>query len=328
MPPPARPILALTAALWFVIMRVELGRHVSGSPLAVSDAAIIGHGFCYLLGIHLSTPAEYDKIWKKGRDFVSVSDVTEILDKVTEPANHLLTPVCSSAGQTLADIWDLVFGGFNTYVERKRLTRKKALEDFRDSLDHHVASIPEENLCEPALSVVGPALEASKYYFEEPEIREMFAKLVASCMDTSKTPAIHPSFPDIIRQMSPLDAQNLTYFKADLPIVEYQIQKSENGYVTLCYNVFLENDAVNDTIDDIEKQSQSISSLARLGLIDVSYGTFLTNEHVYDKFKETSYYKGVLQEIQKQKPSWKLLIENGLASLTPLGECFKQICID
>ena len=327
MPPPARPILALTAALWFVIMRVELGRHVSGSPLAVSDAAIIGHGFCYLLGIHLSTPAEYDKIWKKGRDFVSVSDVTEILDKVTEPANHLLTPVCSSAGQTLADIWDLVFGGFNTYVERKRLTRKKALEDFRDSLDHHVASIPEENLCEPALSVVGPALEASKYYFEEPEIREMFAKLVASCMDTSKTPAIHPSFPDVIRQMSPLDAKNLTYFSKNLPVAEYRSATANSRYIVVCSNVFLENDVLNDSRSDIEIQSQSLSSLERLGLINISYKKHLTSE-TYARFEQTSYYQDIKNELQANNSKRTLISKSGVAKLTPFGRCFKKICID
>lgn len=259
---------------------------------------------------------------------MSVSDVTEILDKVTEPANHLLTPVCSSAGQTLADIWDLVFGGFNNYVEKKRLTRKKALEDFRDLLDHHVASIPEENLCEPALSVVGPALEASKYYFEEPEIREMFAKLVASSMDASKTPAIHPSFPDIIRQMSPLDAQNLTYFSKKCPVVEYRLSTQKEGYSIIRSNIFLENDALSNSFEDIEKQSQSLSSLARLGLIDIFYDIWLVDEHVYDKFKESLYYKAVLEEIKNRDSSWKLSMQKGLAKLTPLGECFKQICID
>lgn len=256
------------------------------------------------------------------------SDMPEILEKVSEPSNHLLTPVCSSAGQTLADIWDLVFGGFNTYVEKKRLTRKKALEDFRASLEQHVDSIPNEHLCEPALSVVGPALEASKYYFEEPEIREMFSRLIASSMDVSKAPSIHPAFSDIIRQMSPLDAQNLTYFDDKLPIVEYQVQRSSTGYVTLYYNVFLENSSFNDTLDNIKKQSQSLSSLARLGLINISYDSWLTSEHVYDKFEETPYYKSLEPELSKLNDSWKPSIRKGLTVLTPLGECFKQICID
>lgn len=119
--------------------------------------------------------------------------ISENIQLVSEPINKLLTPLASSAGKTLQDMWELVFGNFGNYVEKKRIVRLQALEDFKTSLETKVAAIPEERLCEPTLSIVGPALESSKYYFEEPDIREMFAKLISSAMDCETAPSVHPA---------------------------------------------------------------------------------------------------------------------------------------
>ncbi len=57
------------------------------------------------------------------------------------------------------------------------------------------------------MSIVGPALEASKYYFDEKEIRNMFANLIASSMDSTYNGLVQHSFVEIIRQLSPYDAK-------------------------------------------------------------------------------------------------------------------------
>ena len=64
---------------------------------------------------------------------------------------NLLGPTTEAAGKTLQDAWELVFGGFGTYVEKKRLTRKKALQDFKASLEDKVNCIPEKHLCDTPL---------------------------------------------------------------------------------------------------------------------------------------------------------------------------------
>ena len=56
--------------------------------------------------------------------------------------------------------------------------------------------------------------------------------------------------------------KNLTYFDDKLPIVEYQVQRSSTRYVTLYYNVFLENPSFNDTLDNI-KETVSIPLVSR-----------------------------------------------------------------
>ena len=71
-----------------------------------------------------------------------------------------------------------------------------------------------------------------------------------------------PAFAEILKQMSPLDAEIIKVFKkaplVGLPICRYQI--SENGgYQTLLENVFIDY-----FLPNLEAASISISSLARL----------------------------------------------------------------
>ncbi len=248
--------------------------------------------------------------------------IVDIPDNLTEPANKLLVPLSSAVGNTLKDAWELVFGGFGTYVEKKRLTRQKALEDFRQSLEDKVAAIPAEKLCEPPLAIIGPALDASKYYFEEPELREMFANLIAAAMNGDTASRVHPSFTEIIRQMSPLDAQNLALFTSlELPVGEYRLEFSDGNFKTIEYNIFLANPAVSDLV----LQAGSISSLARLGLIEVTYEQFLAEDARYSGFTETPLYQVYEQTFNTD--SKHMILKKGVVSLTPIGEQFKEVCL-
>ena len=60
------------------------------------------------------------------------------------------------------------------------------VENLRNSTLQEVATIPPENIQEPPLKILGPALEASKYYIEEEELRSMFAKILSSSFDNRK----------------------------------------------------------------------------------------------------------------------------------------------
>ena len=248
---------------------------------------------------------------------------SEGIKVISEPINKLMVPVATSAGETLQDVWDLVFGGFGTYVDKKRLTRLKALEEFKASLEEKIYAIPENQLQEPALSIVGPALEASKYYFEDKTIREMFANLIASSMNCEKSNTTHPCFTGIIQQMTALDAKNLalsSYGNSEKPIAEYRIKNSK-GFITVQTNVFIENSASQN----LEQQSISFSSLSRLGLLSISYETYLTDTDVYKKFEQTPQY---LELVRRYSGSKEMTpdIARGLSSLTPLGEAFTKVC--
>src|SRR5690625_5459440 len=81
------------------------------------------------------------------------------------------SPVAKRIGSTLSSVWDIVFGGVDSYAERKDYIRVQKLDNFKQELDEKVNNIPPENLTEPKLHILGPTIEASKYYFENDELR-------------------------------------------------------------------------------------------------------------------------------------------------------------
>lgn len=242
------------------------------------------------------------------------------LTPLTQPINELTTPVAKSAGETLQDVWDLVFGGFGTFVDKKRAKREKDLNDFKSTLLNEVNEIPEENIKEPQLSVIGPALEASKYYYEEPELRNMFAKLVAGSMDDRKN--IHPCFIEIIKQLSPHDAKILTLFskKSQLPIchIRKNLSSEKQSFSTVDSNVYLSND-----FPYLKQNQLSLTSLDRAALIKISFTEWLTDDSRYDLIKELS---GI--NLLNSQVGWEqFIISRGIARITPLGKDFISVCL-
>lgn len=256
---------------------------------------------------------------------MNFKEQNETATALSEPVNKLTVPLASSIGKTLQDVWELVFGGFDTFVEKKKIERQKAIDDFKASLNTKVSAIPESQLQEPKVSVIGPALEASKYYFEEKPLREMFANLVASSMDSERASSIHPSFVEIIKQMSPLDAQNLLLFKSksqSLPIAEYRMITNP-GYTVLQTNVFL----ANEKVQDIPAQAVSIASLVRLGLIATSFEMHLTDSSRYASFEQTPFFTSWEKRFSYDGAP-KISAAQGIAFLTPLGSDFRKVCLD
>lgn len=235
----------------------------------------------------------------------------------------LLGPISDAIGNTLQNTWELVFGPLDLYVQRKKLSRQHDFEEFKKEFESKVSEIPENSLKEPKLSILGPTLEASKYYFEEKSLRSMFASLAASSVDERKERYLHPSFPEIIKQMSPLDADNLRLFTSQLPIAEYyKLKKGSTTKTTLLSNVFL----WNKDEQDVELQSQSISSLDRLGLLRTEYQQTILGGKFYSDFYTTTYFMNLT--IQANKAGFLTGVTRGRAVLTPLGKSFKLACLE
>jgi len=249
-----------------------------------------------------------------------------ITSALTSFVTTLATNSSKAPLQTLDDLWYLAFGRLNHFVQLKRAKNEMDVTQYKDSLARKILAINEENLQEPPLSVVGPALEASKYYIEEEELREMFAKIIASSMDKTKSANVHHSFVEIVKQMSPRDAKNISLFvdgKLTHPVVEYR----STLIGTMDFNSFITNiftsDPIYGSID--ENDSPSITNLIRLGLLSVSYDEYFTDDlayHLYENGPFVDYVKA------KLIPSThELKVKKGLLRITPLGQSFVLICV-
>lgn len=245
-------------------------------------------------------------------------------------------PPAQAVGNTLSNLWDLGIGSHvQLWIKKQEVRQQQNYQDYINRVEMKTQEIPEEFIQEPSLHIVGPAIEYAKYYIESEELREMFANLIASSIDSRKSDKTHPSFVEIIKQLSPLDANNLSIFKTEksLAIGNYRLNyPDKSGGIDLQTNVFLSNfSQIN-----IELQATSISNLSRVGLINLDYATNFINKDYYDGFDKTELflsYKNLLSRDPANIPSnlrvySDITVKHGISKLTPLGEDFVNIVLN
>lgn len=257
---------------------------------------------------------------------------------VNEAYNQTVGPLFDTASNTLIALWDISFGKIDHYRDMDQLKRKFELSEFKRELENKLNQIPSEHFEEPTISKVGPALEASKYYFEEEEIRSMFANLIASSMDSRKVNEVYPSFSEVIKQMNKLDAENLKIIYESVDscskICQINLPINKGGFRSVFTNLFIENESTND----FNAISSSLSNLSRLGLVEIDYGKYYTNEDVYKSFESTTPFKNAINEQISYNSEFQHSpddpdaygfpeIVKGLVSITPYGAAFCRICL-
>lgn len=91
-------------------------------------------------------------------------------------------------------------------------------ERIRDWLSIRVTTLLAERRAQkigtPPLSVAGPLLVQMLFAAEEPDLREMYAKLLATAMDGATSAGAHPSFVTLIQQLTPDEARILRHLAA------------------------------------------------------------------------------------------------------------------
>lgn len=192
-----------------------------------------------------------------------------------------LTPVGKEVGERLADIVSLAF----TPIIKAKATRDNNLKLFLDDLNTKISEIPEEELKEPPLSIVGQTLEeVGKYYHEEEYLRKIFANLIASSMDQRRY--VHPSYIKIIEELSSYDAKFIT--DLIMPSAKFDYSKIEeymSKEIILTWYISASNwqDAVEcwEFIDggfekwinsnmELKDLKSTLINLNRLGIIDIN----------------------------------------------------------
>lgn len=70
-----------------------------------------------------------------------------------------------------------------------------------------------DNIITPEPHLAGPLLESLKYTGYKDSLRDMYLNLLATSMDKESATNAHPSFVEVIRQLSSDEAKLLSYFK-------------------------------------------------------------------------------------------------------------------
>ena len=256
----------------------------------------------------------------------SLIKLLELPDSIDNAVKNLTDKPTQGIGQTFSDLWFLVFGGITQAADKRRMKYAHDLELYGQELSQSIAAIPEENLTEPNIQTTAQALENSKYCIESEDLRKLFVNLISKSMDDRYTQAVHPSFAEIIKQMSPLYAKILKSLdpRDSFPLVDYILRDySDNSFNTIISNVYIPSFSEIS----LEQACSSISSLNRLGIIKIITDASLVDDSIYESFKETEYYKILSIQTESLNKPKKLEIKKYFGCLTPLGENFFEVCV-
>lgn len=255
---------------------------------------------------------------------ISLVDIPELPESVDNALKNITDEPTQNIGHTLGDLWYLVFGGITHAAEKKRLKYAKDLEIYRHELEEKIAQIPEEHYEEPSIQVTAQALENSKYCVSEDELRKMFVNLICNSMDNRTSPYVHPSFPEILKQMTPLEAILISRFKKNTaqPIANFVVKLSNYQTRMLeSYEFILDDGSYSFSY------KSAISSLERLGLLSVTFQTYLVDDSLYDKFRNLPYFNHLKQTYENSSKNEIVDIQKGMCTLTPLGQFFIKACV-
>lgn len=182
--------------------------------------------------------------------------------------------------------------------------------------------IEESKIITPEAYVAVPALNAISYSLDSEELRNLYANLLAKSMNIDTKEFVHPSFVEIIRQLSPVDAHvfRLIYEEEVTPLIDLSISMESGGSNNQIYNLSW------ITLYSYELVSISIDNLLRLGLIEIPYGVNYTMKEHYSVVRCTDSYiekKALLEALNLGK-----VHENEkYIKKTTLATSFYRICV-
>jgi len=188
-------------------------------------------------------------------------------------------------------------------------------------------AIPQERIKTPSPTVAGPALEALRYTGHEENLRELYANLLATSIDSETAASAHPAFVDIIKNMAPDEAKIMRFFatRTPYPVVDLKITfKEGGGFKILHRNVSLIG--VDAGCDHPQFGANYLDNLSRLGLIEVPFGYQLKDSKAYEPV-ETNPDVLKLKEQFKDHEKVTFEIDRKKVDVTDLGKQFITACV-
>lgn len=254
-----------------------------------------------------------------------INSTGDIIKNLPEDVkNDLVRKPSQEIGEGLSNLIYVIFSPILKY----RVKTEYSVKKLKVELENSISNIPDGKLIEPALNIVGPAIEGSKYHIEDDNIRALFVNLISSAANLEKRDRVHPSYVETIKQMSPNDAICLQFLINNLYSTACGVLRIYNedgkGFQELKY-FFPFPDL---TIDNMNLYLASINNLIRLGLIECKDGIF-PNESRYETFRSVvgKLAYEVEKKVREDRPKVNISIVEKAWVFTPLGDDFIKSCV-
>ena len=159
------------------------------------------------------------------------------------------------------------------------------------------------------------------------ELRNMYANLLASSMNKTVKNHVHPSFVEIIKQLSPDEAKILQRIYRDKVLPTVSVVWSQSPGIGIVFKLKNFSNVGEDVNCDYPFNIQQyFDNLIRLGLCESPPSYSLTDKTRYNDLK--SHYL-VQSELRIPEDfNYQSSIHESLIRLTSFGKVFCEICLD
>jgi hypothetical protein len=198
-----------------------------------------------------------------------------------------------------------------------------------DGVQKRLEKIPEEQRRTPDPEIAVPLIQSLTYTAQNETLREMYLNLLANAMNVAMDKRVHPSFVQLIKQMSTLDAK---VFHKLAGTSGYQRVTNPNvvvrGQAKIMLNVTPEW-FIGWKIDgyDIFEISASILRLGKFGLIELMFDRTAGSDG-YAELINHSELLPLLRKSQEENPSLDLELSatKSIIYVNEYGKQFTDCC--
>jgi hypothetical protein len=213
--------------------------------------------------------------------------------------------------------------------------RAKFVVDFvKNDVMPLLRHVDPRNWRKPKTLLLEKVLAGAQDSREEPELRDMFARLLASAMDPSASALVHPAFASAADQMAPVDAIVLRFI-----VEKSEVLKTTGGIPSLeavwlpppgkyfnfisKYRNFIGYPELKDL--DVDTTQISISNLERLGLVETQVDRHLSTEEEYKSLSDSKFCQNFSAEARRH--GFIAHFHRQILALTPFGVRLCALCI-
>lgn len=249
---------------------------------------------------------------------VAVPLYQDAVSPAAKQVGQSLETIAKAINMALAPVGVLVWG----YERIAQFLESRLAEKLKD--------VPPERIMTPNPHVVGPTLEGMRYTGEDPELRELFANLLATSLDSETAHNAHPAFVEIIKQLTSDEAKVLSHFQtskdgaAIIDIITPEEGGPPGSFDWRYRNLSLLG--IRSNCNFPELTPSYIDNICRLGLAHIPHGTTLTDKAPYMELEKHPSVVSKLEECSKLV-SGKPEIERKLLAKTALGRQFDMACV-
>lgn len=245
-----------------------------------------------------------------------------LINKTYDDVIHPAAKNIGTAAGTLTSTLNVLLAPITWAVYGFDIIDKKVKSKMLDKL----SNVPLENLSSPEPNIVIPAYEALRYSLDKEILKDMYVNLITSSMINDVKEDAHPAFVEVIKQLSPFDAE---LFKSifynnnfQTPKIKVRLQVSESDSIGVdAFRVILPPKYFTD-FSLIENYSFSLDNLERLKLIKILDDYWLNEPDIYTDIID-SIDKDSLSKFRGELPYVNLI--KGSIELTQFGKQFISI---